>query len=958
MVTLRLAFWPVLLLASGVFADDISLVRVGDTWRYCRGTNEPSSPIEAWRSPGFDDTAWPQVLSAFSTLPYEGDGTREATFLAPSSSCLAYYFRRAFTVTNAAAIKWLSLRLDYTHGFVAYLNGQEILRRGLTNNPATYDCYADYHVGGTAEEFDVSPFVGLLTNGQNLLAIQAHTAVTNPPGYAYAMRVVPELLGNFQRGPFVENASTHSIQVIWRTPLPADSVVEFGADASLGGQVADVSPVTNHVLTLANLLPGTRYYYRVKSTAGGVTAVSPVASFRTLKSEGDFSFLVLGDSGSASSAQYKLAALMAQANPDLVMHCGDIVYNHFLLGREDYRCLSIYGPQMRSVPFFFCAGNEDLETPAVDQPFLSTFYLPTNSVTGTKHFYSLDHGNAHFAVLWVPSLKHYPGTEPYWLTNGSPQYNWLTNDLATTTKPWKFIVMHSPVAGSSYHRFDDDNANGIYDTFELHDLLVPVAQRYGVQIIFSGHEHDYERSNPMGGVYQIVSGGGGGPLPTYYITERDAADSEFYLSWHFVQVTVQGDTLRLQAIGTNGVAFDSMTVQRKLPPPQLYDAAWHSPLVESSPANDGHGNINGQTFGFAGTPILTLAGAYANLGRVFVNNDATNLYIGFEQVMIYSNNNVFLFIESPRQTGVTNLIGLGDGLTGTTQGVDGLDFLENLSFTNFAPSVACLLGDEYADGQDRFFQRPGLDLEVGQGVFRLDAGFSDVPGVRLQQFNRSPQILEPAPQLRFPEQNANFIEIAIPFDQLGGLRPGDIIQIAAVVGGPQYDTNLQARALDTGFLGSSLTGSGLSNATLGAVSVRLALDPNGDEDGDGLPNGWELQYGLDPFSSLGDNGSAGDPDHDGMSNWEEFIAGTNPRDPNFTLRLSLLPLDPTHNLLTWPAVVGKRYQLEISSGTQAFADYPDGLFPLTATLTNEMFEDALPTNPQPPIRLYRLRVIP
>ena len=132
-------------------------------------------------------------------------------------------------------MKWLVLRLDYTHGFVAYLNGQEILRRGLTNDPVAYDDYADYHFSGAAEEFDVSSFSGLLNAGENVLAIQVHTAVTNPPGYGSSMRLVPELLANFQRGPFVANASTNSIQVIWRTPVAADSVVDFGTNQTPGG---------------------------------------------------------------------------------------------------------------------------------------------------------------------------------------------------------------------------------------------------------------------------------------------------------------------------------------------------------------------------------------------------------------------------------------------------------------------------------------------------------------------------------------------------------------------------------------------------------------------------------------------------------------------------------------------------------------------------------------------------
>ena len=56
-----------------------------------------------------------------------------------------------------------------------------------------------------------------------------------------------------------------------------------------------------------------------------------------------------------------------------------------------------------------------------------------------------------------------------------------------------------------------------------------------------------------------------------------------------------------------------------------------------------------------------MAGQFSNLGRAFVNNDATNLYVGMDRVMIYGNNNIFLFLESPRLPGVTNLQAVGNG---------------------------------------------------------------------------------------------------------------------------------------------------------------------------------------------------------------------------------------------------------------------------------------------------------
>jgi hypothetical protein len=811
-------------MVSQALGDEISLVRVGDTWRYYRGTNEPSAPVTAWRDPAFDDSSWLAGPSGFSTTGYSP--TAEATYwnqLPPATVAHSFYLRCKFEVVDPQAVKWLVLRLDYNDGFVAYLNGQEILRRGLANDPVAFDDYADRHDGGTAEEFDVTSFAGLLTAGENVLAIHVHTATTNLPGYDNSMRLVPELLANFQRGPFLANASTNSMQIVWRTPVAADSAVDFGTDQTLtlAAQISDSALTTNHVLTLTGLLPGTKYFYRIRSTAGERTAVSPVFSFRTFKPSGDFSFLVTGDSEDGSLKKYTLVRVMEETRPDLVFHCGDHMYYNFRLGSEDYRTLSVFGPKMRSVPYYFSMGNHDISPTYFDQPFLQTFCLPTNAVTGTSHFYSFDHGDAHFAVLFLPWLTDVPELRPYQLTNGSPQYCWLTNDLAASDKPWKFLFMHIPFANSGHHSLDDDNNNGVLDHVELQQMLLPIAQRYGVQIVFSGHEHDYERSNPIGGVHHIVIGGGGSLQPNDYFG-RDPANSQFYLTPGFVKVAVQGDSLLLQAIGTNGTVFDWMTIQRKAPPPQLYNASWHTPSVPSAPANDGHGNISGQTFEFIGTPIPTLPGNMSNLGRVYVNNDATNLFIGFEQTMIYSNQNIFLFVESPRQAGVSNHVGLGGGMAATAQGVDGLHFLQNLSFTNFAPSVACLLGDEYADAQNRFFARPGLDLQVGQGVFRLDPGFSDVSGIRLQQFNRSPQVLEPSLQLACPERNANFIEVAIPFNQLGGLRPGDTVKIAAVVGLAGYDANARTRELDTSYLGSSMAGAGQSNVVLEAVSVRLA----------------------------------------------------------------------------------------------------------------------------------------
>ena len=967
-VALLLAF----LGCSPLLADEVALVRVGENWRYLKGTNEASTPVTAWRQTGFDDSVW---LTGQSGFGYSSFGA--ATILTDLPlNYLSVFFRKKFTILRPETVKWLILRVDYDDGFVAYLNGVEIVRRGFpgpAGSSVPYNAAAAFHSAGAAEEIDVTPFTNLLVAGDNVLAIQTHNSSLT----SFSFTLVPELLANFQRGPFIQNASTNQIQVIWKTPVPSDTKVEFGTNGSLGNALFDTNLVTTHVATLTNLASNTSYSYRVSSSDGGAPGVSPVETFRTLKTDGSLSFVLFGDSGWGSSAQFEIARVVKSLDPDLVLHSGDVIYGSFTSELADTRCLSVYAPHMKNTPYYFTLGNHDLYSGA--KHYLDAFYLPTNSVSATNHFlagtspehyYSFEHGDAHFTVLFVPYLSQYK------LSVGDSQYNWLTNDLATTTKPWKILLFHVPMNSSSGHRFDDNDYNGIPDRLDIKNVVLPVASRYNVQLILSGHEHGYERFNPINGVHSITSAGGGVPL--YGFTELDVASAFFWSRYNCVRFTINGDTLEAQAIGLGGEVFDSMTIQRALPPPQIYSATWNSPVLETTPPDDAQGNVSGQRLDFRESPIPTLTGKFSNLGRVYVNNDRTNVYVGFEQVMIYKDNNVFLFLESPRLQGVTNLLAVGNGIVDPeAEGADGLDFLANLSFTNFAPSLGCVLGDELADGQYRSFARSNLMLNIGQGVFKLDAGLSDVPGIRLQQFHSSPQLTSLT-----GEENANFIELAIPLRELGELQPGDIIKIGAVVGGEQFKTNQdqQTRLLDSGFLGTQLAGIAPGPIVLEGVSVTLAFGPDRDydgltdeqelaqgtdpaipdSDGDGLLDGWEVRNGLNPLSAVGDNGAAADPDHDGFLNSEEQMAATDPLDRDSVLRMTLTPLGNRRNRISWSAVVSKKYELD-------FADYPftnfvnlaPGAFPRIAASTFESFEDAIPlSNTQLIGRLYRVRVVP
>jgi hypothetical protein len=631
------------------------------------------------------------------------------------------------------------------------------------------------------------------------------------------MYLVAELVSNFSRGPFVQNMTTNSVQVIWHTVSPTIGSVSYGKDAAHLMVANDETYSRIHAVTLTNLEPNQTYIYQVAAqTDGGPVAEADWSSFHTLKMPGTpISFLLFGDSGQGTTAQFKIAEQMEATGADLVLHVGDIIYYCFNAAQADARVFSVYHDQMRTTPFFFSMGNHDGYCGMTD--YLEAFYLPTNSVTGTEHWYSFDHGDAHFVALATDTQ----GGQRYDLN--SPQFKWLEADLAASKQKWKFIFFHHVVRSSSLHTYDDYLGNLQYDKYELQAYIGTLAAKYGAQVIFNGHDHNYERFATYEGYNSFVSGGGGASLYGQAIQEEGSV--QFYTRYNFLKVTVNGAEMAVEAIDDNGVVFDrfyrSETNSGRGPIP----GTWGTPTIEDAMGSDVAGNIPGQTFEPTARPIRTRAGKRANLGHVHARNDRQFLYLGFESATIWRNQAIALFIENPNQPGVTDIGSLGNGVIDDEggEGVDGLDLLTKLRFTNFRPSVACVLGDERADHTMRDHQRLYMRWPIGQGVFRLDQGLTSVPGARLQQFDRSPQTAVPI----YYNSDADFIEVAIPLSELG--NPQAIagqanLKVGAVVFGDP-GVGEMAPEMDTAFLGTALVAGEAGAFALEPVGIQLAPDP-------------------------------------------------------------------------------------------------------------------------------------
>jgi acid phosphatase type 7 len=131
---------------------------------------------------------------------------------------------------------------------------------------------------------------------------------------------------------------------------------------------------------------------------------------------------------------------------------------------------------------------------------------------------------------------------------GADQAAWLEADLTANRLPWTIVFAHRPPFSSGEHGGSGD----------FQREFVPILRKHHVDLVLSGHEHDYERFKPIDGVVYVVSGGGGrGTRPVG--SGPSTAFSEAVL--HFVYGEVDGNRLTLHAIDGVGREFDQAVVQ-------------------------------------------------------------------------------------------------------------------------------------------------------------------------------------------------------------------------------------------------------------------------------------------------------------------------------------------------------------------------------------------------------------
>jgi len=336
------------------------------------------------------------------------------------------------------------------------------------------------------------------------------------------------------RGPYVQGVTATSAVIAWMSKEPGAGVVSYGTAPGLGWAELDRRIGRRHNVAIAGLEPGSTYHYRVDG-AGGPSAPG---TFRTapLGEDSSFSFAVVGDSGSGGKGQLAVAGLLGRLEPDLILHTGDVVYPGGEERHYDRRFFAPYRTLIKDVPVFPVLGNHDVRE-GNGAAFLENFHPPLGSPGSTKRYYSFDWGDAHFIAL---DSELYYGDEG---SSAARQKAFLERDLLSTSKRRKVAFLHRSPYGSSRHGGDE----------RVRTDLEPLFARHGVDLVFAGHDHVYERTVRIKGVTYVVSGGGGRRL---YPAGKSRFTACSRSAHHAVLVRVDGGRLFLEAVEPDGTVFD------------------------------------------------------------------------------------------------------------------------------------------------------------------------------------------------------------------------------------------------------------------------------------------------------------------------------------------------------------------------------------------------------------------
>ena len=244
---------------------------------------------------------------------------------------------------------------------------------------------------------------------------------------------------------------------------------------------------------------------------------------------------VVGDNGTGKAPQMELAAQMAavhqQFSYELVLMMGDNFYGSQGPADLEQKFARPYRPLLDAgVTFRAALGNHDQ---------LATISYPPLNMNG-RRYYTYARRDVRFVVLDTNALD-------------PAQLAWADGVLQEATEPWKIAYFHHPLYG---------NAARHGSNIDLRVLLEPLLIKHRVQVVFSGHDHVYERLKPQKGIAYFVVGSGG-QLRKGDLQNSDTSAAGYDQDQAFMVAEIDRDELHFQVISRGGATVDAGVIRRE-----------------------------------------------------------------------------------------------------------------------------------------------------------------------------------------------------------------------------------------------------------------------------------------------------------------------------------------------------------------------------------------------------------
>ena len=256
---------------------------------------------------------------------------------------------------------------------------------------------------------------------------------------------------------------------------------------------------------LDGLAPATTYYYAIFDKKGNrLTPADSSYTFTTNPVPGTkapLHFWVVGDSGTGQRPQAMVHEAMIEhtkaiGDPiDLYVHVGDMAYRDGTNMEFSERFFKMYAPTLRNKTCWAAMGNHEGHRSNGKKnigPFYDAYICPKKAEaggvpSGNESYYSFDYGNIHFICLNSHDLDRKPS---------GAMAKWLKSDLEATKADFLIAFFHHPPYTMGSHNSDIE-----WRPTEMREHIMPILESGGVDLVFNGHSHIYERSMLIDGAY-------------------------------------------------------------------------------------------------------------------------------------------------------------------------------------------------------------------------------------------------------------------------------------------------------------------------------------------------------------------------------------------------------------------------------------------------------------------------